>query len=246
VVDAAGSPSRVYRLTVRDANIDVVTEVRSGARYRCAACARDVTGLAWTQPCLCGETYRARVDMDETLYRMPDLPGLPRFDPLKDWRIKYLQLSWNVSSLDRQYVSAVRLPPDTVRATVVLALRCCVDLADWLTAGPEPHTVTARDLERLLHADPLRVAADFCGRSGGTGSVRLTPVAFAPTSRFWIEHSLPGTKPVRYDALDLVRRCREAWRQYLGSHAVTLPRWEQVEPPAGVRQRISPTSPALS
>jgi hypothetical protein len=176
--------------------------------------------------------------MDETLYRMPDLPGLPKFDPLKDWRIKYLQLSWNVSCLDRQYASAVRLPADAVRATVVLALGCCVDLADWLTAGPEPHTVTGRDLDRLLQTDPLRVAADFCGRAGSTGSVRLAPVAFAATPRFWVEHSLPGTKPVRYDALDLVRRCREAWRQYLGRHAVTLPRWEQVEQVAYLEQDV--------
>lgn len=208
------------------ATIDRVTVVRSGARYRCAACARDVTGLAWTQPCLCGATYRARSDMDETLYRMPDVPGLPRFDPLKDWRVKFLQLTWNLSCLDRQYNSATRLAPDAVRATVALALQCCVDLADWLTAGPEPHTVTARDLDRLLAADPLRVAADFCGRRGCTGSARLAPVAFAPTTRFWIEHTRPGTKPTRYDALDLLRRCREAWQQYLADHGVALPRWE--------------------
>jgi hypothetical protein len=225
-VPAASPGDPVYPYLGRGATIVVVTEVRSGARYRCAACARDVTGLAWTQPCLCGETYRARVDADETLYRMPDLPGLPRFDPLKDWRIKFLQLSWNVTCLERQYNSTARLPPDAVRTTVALALTCCVDLADWLTAGPEPHTVTARDLDRLLRSDPLRVAADFCGRSGCTGSVRLVPVAFAATSRFWIEHSVTGAKPMRYDALDLVRRCRETWRQYLRGHGVVLPRWD--------------------
>jgi hypothetical protein len=215
-----------FREPVRGATIGVVTQVRSGARYCCAACGRDVTGLAWTRPCLCGETYRARIDTDETLYRMPDVPGLPRFDPLKNWRIKYLQLSWNVSCLDRQYSSLTQLPPEAVRTTVTQALRCCVDLADWLTAGPEPRTVTARDLERLLQADPLRVAADFCGHGGGDASVRLTPVAYAPTARFWIEHVRPGAKPIRYDALDLVRRCRETWRQYLRGHGAELPRWD--------------------
>jgi hypothetical protein len=109
-----------------------------------------------------------------------------------------------------------------------------VELADWLTAGPEPHTVTAADLERLLRADPLRVAADFCGRGAGAGAVRLVPVAFAPTTRFWVEHAPPGAKPARYDALDLARRCREAWRLYLAGHGVVLPDWDS----ASVRERL--------
>lgn len=203
-----------------------MTGVRSGARYRCAGCARDVTGHGWAEPCLCGGTYRVRVDSEETLYRMPDLPGLPRFDPLKDWRIKFLQLSWNLSRMEREFGSATPLPSETVRATVVLTLRCCVDLADWLIAGPEPHTVTAGDLARLLRADPLRVAADFCGRGDGAAIVRLTPVAFAPTARFWIEHGRPGARTVRYDALDLARRCREEWRRFLVGRGVVPPRWD--------------------
>jgi hypothetical protein len=168
---------------------------------------------------------------------MPDLPGLPRFDPFKDWRIKYLQLGWNVSCLSRQYDSAARLAPEAVRDTVSLTLRCCVELADWLTAGPEPHTVTAADLERLLRTDPLRVAAHYCGRGAGAsvGSVRLVPVAFAPATRFWVEHARPGAKPARYDALDLARRCREAWQLYLAGHGVALPNWDC----APVDQRLS-------
>lgn len=203
-----------------------VTGVLSGVRYRCADCERDVTGRAWTQPCLCGGTYRVCVYLDETFYRMPDRPGLPQFDPLKDWRIKFLQLSWNLSRLEREYNSTVRLSPEAVRDTVAATLRCCVDLADWLIAGPEPRTVTAGNLERLLHSDPLRVAAAFCGRGGEAASVRLAPVPFAPTARFWIEHDRPGAKPVRYDALDLARRCGLAWRQFLAAYGVVPPSWD--------------------
>lgn len=203
-----------------------VTGVVSGARYRCASCDRDVTTRPWAQPCLCGATYRVRADPDGAFYRMPDRPGLPRFDPLKDWRIKFLQLSWNLSRLEQDYSSPVRLPPEAVRATLTLTLQSCVDLADWLLAGPEPHTATAGAIERLLQADPLRVAAGFCRPGTGTGNVRLLPVAFAPTARFWVEHARPGEKPVRYDALDLARRCAEAWRQFLIGCGVAPPRWE--------------------
>jgi hypothetical protein len=165
------------------------------------------------------------VDSHETLYRMPDRPGLPRFDPFKDWRVKFLQLSWNLSCLESEYDSDLRVSPESVRSTVTLTLTCCADLADWMTAGPELHLVTAGNLERLLQADPLRVAADFCGRGAGSASVRLAPVAFAPRVRFWVEHTRPGAKPVRYDALDLARRCHEAWRQFLAGQGVALPHW---------------------
>jgi hypothetical protein len=203
-----------------------VTGVVVRARYRCAGCERDVTALPWAQACLCGGTYRVCVDADEIYYRMPERPNLPRFDPFKDWQVKYLQASWNLSGLERDYHSPVRLPPEAVRATLALALRACVDLADWLLAGPEPHTVTAGAVERLLRTDPLQVAVEFCRPDPDAPRVRLVPVAFAPTARFWVEHARPGEKPVRYDALDLTRRCLDAWRQFLIGCGVAPPRWD--------------------
>jgi hypothetical protein len=185
--------------------------------------------VPWTSACLCGCTYRERIDTAETLYRMPEHANLPQFDPFKDWRIKSLQVSWNIAELERAYRSDAPLDPEQVRRTVEMTLASCLDLADWLISGPEPHAVTAGEIERLLRADPLRVCVALHAHAApddSIGSVRLVPVAFAPTPRYWVHYTRPGAKPVRYDALDLAERCRAAWRDFLAGYGVVLPSWD--------------------
>ena len=40
------------------------------------------------------------------------------------------------------------------------------------------------------------------------------------------QRAVVDDRKIRYDALDLVRRCRETWRQYLRGHGAELPRWD--------------------
>lgn len=205
-----------------------MTRILPGARYRCADCGRDLSGTALAVPCLCGSTYRLRIDSDETLYRMPDRPGLPRFDPFKDWEIKYLQLSWNVSQLAHAYRSGIGFDAGDVRRIVEMAFASCADLGGWLVSGPEPHTVTPGDIDRFMQSDPVRlckVPRDQRSATDGE-SIRLVPVAFAPTPRFWVEHTRPGNKPMRFDSLDLAERWLDAWTQFLAGYGVAVPTWE--------------------
>jgi hypothetical protein len=176
-----------------------------------------------TVPCLCGAIGRVRIDSNDAIYRMPDRPGLPRFDRFKDWHVKYLQLSWNVAQLERAYVC--ERDAVVVQHLVEMVLASSARLADWLMSGPEPHEVTPADIDRFMDSDLLRICAAAADRHDGEYT-KLVPVAFAPTPHFWVEYNKSGQKSVRFDALDFAERCLHAWQQFLTGYDVPLPRWE--------------------
>jgi hypothetical protein len=196
-----------------------VTGVLGAPQYVCADCGRDATGRIPTLPCLCGSTYRLRADPADS-YRVVTERALPWFDPFKDWTVKYLQLTWNVNQLRRLYAAGTDGPAAVLRAAR-MSFVSCVELGDWLVAGPEPHSVTPGEVTRLLAGSPLDVAAALA--SGGPAT--LSAVAFSRPARAWADYRRPGAKPVRYDALDLAERCLASWRAFLSARGVSLPSW---------------------
>ena len=208
-----------------------MTVVRAGdAQYLCEGCGRDLSGLSLSAACLCGAVIRRRVDHGEAVYTRPATPDEPSWDPLKDWTAKYLQFVWNVQQLRRLYAPTSEADGEEVRRIIVTSLLTALGLADWITSGPEPASVTPGDVTRLLDAEPLSVCAafggspDLDGSDAGTSAVVL-PVAFSRPPRFWVEHRRPPDRPVRYDALDLLERCLRAWQQFLTARGVGLPSW---------------------
>lgn len=193
-------------------------------RYLCDECGRDLSDLSLSAACLCGAHTRRRVDSADTVYRRPATPDEPQWDPLKDWTTKYLQLEWNLQQLRRLYAPDSRAAADEVRRIVGTSLRAALGLGEWLTAGPEPVTVTPGDVARLLESAPLSVCAAF-DAPNADGSASVLPVAFSRPPHFWVEHRTAGAKPVRYDALDLLERCLRAWHNFLTARGVALPSW---------------------
>ena len=199
-----------------------MTMARVGqARYLCDACGRDRTGVPLAVSCRCGSVARRRVDTGDASYRRPASDDGPRWNPLQDWTAKYLQLTWNVSQLRRLYAEGSGAGVDEVRRIVELSFGSALQLADWLTSGPEPAAVTPGDVARLVAAEPLAICAAL-----GTAA-RIVPVGFVRPPHFWVEYRRPGARPVRYDALDLAERCLSAWQTFLTVRGVALPSWQE-------------------
>lgn len=196
-----------------------------GARYLCDNCGRDLSSVSLSAACVCGAVRRRRVDFADAIYGRTATEEHPRWDPLKDWTAKYLQLIWNVNQLRLLYAPDSTADADEARRIVDTSLAAVVGLAEWLTAGPEPVTVTPGDVERLLATEPLSLCAGFISHDPDV-TTRVLPVAFSRPPHFWIEHRRPGAKPVRYDALDLIERCLRAWQAFLTERGVTPPSWE--------------------
>lgn len=197
---------------------------RAGARYLCDSCGRDLSHLRLAEPCLCGAFTRRRVDSEEAVYRRPATADGPRWDPLKDWTAKYLQLLWNLQQLRRMYAPDSIAAADEVRLIVETSFAATLGLADWITAGPEPASVTPGDVTRLFEAEPLSICTAF-GSADPAVHARVLPVAFSRPPHFWVEYRRPHEKPVRYDALDLLERCLRAWDAFLTGRGVQLPSW---------------------
>jgi hypothetical protein len=191
-------------------------------RYLCDDCGREVFPTV-PGPCICGSTVRRRIDPADAFGRPKTVPA-PVWDPLKDWATKYLQFTWNVGQLRRLSAPGSATDADEVRRIVHSTFAAALGLADWLTSGPEPASVSPGDVARLVAGTPLSVCAALV-RPDGVASARLVPVGFARPPRFWVEYRRPPGKPIRYDALDLAGRCLVAWQHFLTARAVTLPSW---------------------
>jgi hypothetical protein len=197
---------------------------RAGARYLCDRCGRDLSAVSMSAACVCGSAMRRRVDSGEVVYRRPATPDAPRWDPLKDWEAKYLQLVWNVQQLRRLYAPGSGADADEVRRIVDTSLMAARHLGDWLVSGPEPASVTPGDVDRLLATEPLSLCAAVDTPDPAV-TTRVLPVAFSRPPHFWVEHRRPNAKPVRYDALDLLERCLRTWLAFLTVRGVRLPTW---------------------
>jgi hypothetical protein len=195
------------------------------AHYLCNDCGRDLSGVSRPTACLCGSTSRRRVDPTDA-FRRPSTPEAPRWNPLKDWTAKYLQFTWNVNQLRRLYAPGSGADQGEVRRIVETAFTSAVSLGDWLTAGPEPVTVTPGDVERFVMTEPLSIASAFDHPDGPEAETsRLVAVGFVRPPHFWVEYRRPNARPVRYDALDLAARCLQAWQSFLTARGVSLPTW---------------------
>lgn len=201
-----------------------VTTAAGNARYACASCGRDRTAADPALPCACGSYLRQRVDTLD-VYGRPATVDTPRWDPLKDWTAKYLQLAWNVGNLRRLSTGDSAADADEVRTFVDMSLASAVRLGEWLTSGPEPASVTPGDVARLLDTEPLAVCAAVA-TPDGPRSARVLPVAFVRPPRYWVEYRRPYAKPVRYDALDLAERSLRTWQTFLSLRGVPLPSWQ--------------------
>lgn len=193
------------------------------ARYVCDDCGRELPPGPAATRCVCGGVARRRVDPADTFGR-PATADAPRWDPLKDWAAKYLQLTWNVGQLRRLTTEGSGATAEEIRRIVETTFAAATDLADWLAAGPEPAAVSPGDVARLGAGPPLAVATALVHPSAESGA-RLVPVAFAKPPRFWVEYRRPNVKPVRYDALDLAERCLVRWQSFLAGRGVRLPSW---------------------
>jgi hypothetical protein len=199
---------------------------RPGAQYLCDDCGRDLSDLKLGVRCLCGSTRRRRIDAHGAVFRRPAAADSPRWDPLKDWTVKYLQFTWNVTQLRRLYDPASGADPAEVRRVVEASFAACNGLAEWLSSGPEPATVTPGEIAQFISTEPLSIAAALNKSDGPDApSSRIVAVAFAPP-QFWVEYRRPGADSTRYDALDLAERCLVAWRRFLTNRAVALPTWQ--------------------
>ena len=201
-----------------------MTTAEGGARYVCADCGRDRSGFDPATPCDCGSRLRRRVGTLD-VYGRPVTADTPRWDPLKDWTAKYLQLAWNVGNLRRLSTGDSTADADEVRTFVEMSLASAVRLGEWLTSGPEPASVSPGDVARLLDEEPLAVCAALA-TPDGPRNARLLPVAFVHPPRFWVEYRRPHAKPVRYDALDLAERSLRTWQTFLSLRRVPLPSWQ--------------------
>ena len=169
------------------------------------------TTYAAAMACECGSLSRIRIDAAPEAFALPGQSNL-RYDRSKDWTIKYLQLAWNVRQMRAQYAEQ-HIDPERMQHAVDMTLTTCWDLADWLTSGPEPASVTPSDINRLAYEDPLRVCRSYVARDG---TARLVPIEYEP---------VPG-RPTRYDVLDLAERCLAAWTYFLTTRGVPLPTWD--------------------
>lgn len=199
--------------------------METAARYACVDCGRDRTLHAVAQPCTCGSRTRVRIDAVPEAFALPGRSTV-RYDQSKNWTIKYLQLAWNVRQLRGQY-AASDLDADRLRHAAELTLTAAWDLADWLTAGPEPASITPSDISRLALEDPLRVCRSYATRDG---TARLVPVDIGKSGRAWIEYRPGPGKPLRFDVLDLAERCLAAWTYFLTSRGVQVPSWDATPP----------------
>jgi hypothetical protein len=199
----------------------------AGAQYRCDSCGRDLSGFSLGVPCLCGSTRRRRIDAVDAVFRRPAAAESPGWDPFKDWTVKYLQFSWNVTQLRRLYEPGSGAEALEVRRIVEATLTSCWNLAEWLSSGPEPVTITPGEIARFIKTEPVSVCTAFAAAdSTGAATARIVPVGFASQPQFWVEYRQPGQRSVRYDALDLAERCLVAWRMFLKERKVALPTWK--------------------
>jgi hypothetical protein len=199
--------------------------VELAARYACMGCGPHPTTRAVAMPCACGSRSRIRVDPVPEAFALPGRSSL-RYDRSKDWTIKYLQLAWNVREL-RTHYTAAHIDADRLRHAVELTFTTSWDLADWLTSGPEPASVTPSDINTLAREDPLRVCRAYATRDG---TAHLVPVDIGGSGRIWVEYQPGRGKPIRFDALDLAERCLAAWTWFLTTHDVRLPSWDATPP----------------
>jgi hypothetical protein len=192
-------------------------------RYVCDDCGRELAPGPDAPPCPCGGRTRRRVDPADAFAR-PETADQPKWDPLKDWAAKYLQFTWNVGQLRLLSAAGSSAAAEEVRRIVQTTFAAAADLGDWLTAGPEPASVSPGDVERIVAREPLAVGRALV-RESGQRSARLVPVGFSSPPRFWVEYRRPNAKPVRYEALDLAQRCLITWQGFLGARGVSLPSW---------------------
>lgn len=201
------------------------------AHYLCSDCGRDLSGVRMSTACLCGAHSRRRIDVGGAAYRRPLTAQSPPWDPLKDWTVKYLQFTWNVSQLRLMYEGGSAAEAAAVRCIVDSTFASCVSLAEWLTFGAEPASVSPGDLDRFLAAEPLSVCVALAARSDpDEPTSRVVPVAFASRHQYWVEYRRPRAKTVRYDALGLAEQCLLAWRSFLLARGVKLPNWQAGSP----------------
>jgi hypothetical protein len=192
-------------------------------RFVCDGCGRELPPGPVAAPCPCGGTGRRRVDPADAFGR-PATPDAPRWDPLKDWAAKYLQLTWNVGQLRRLSAAGSAATAEEIRGIVETTFAAARDLGDWLAAGPEPASVSPGDVDRLAAEPPLAVGNALV-RGTPAATARLVPVGFAKPPRFWVEYQRPNAKPVRWEALDLAERCLVRWQSFLSVRGVRLPSW---------------------
>jgi hypothetical protein len=203
----------------------MVNVAASRAQYRCDGCGRDLSEFSLGRPCPCGAIRRRRTDADGAVFRRPLTVESPRWDPFKDWSVKYLQFTWNVMQLRWLYAPGSGADAAEVRRIVERTFASCSNLAEWLSSGPEPVSVTPGDVAQFVKTEPLSVSAALTtARSSATS--RIIAVGFAEQPRYWIEYQQPGAKPLRYDALDLAEQCLRAWHAFLTERAVELPTWQ--------------------
>lgn len=197
------------------------------AQYRCDRCGRDLSGISLRIPCLCGGIARRRVDSTGAMYRRPLAAQSPPWDPFKDWSVKYLQFTWNVVQLRRLYARRSGAEAAEVRGIIEVTFASCSQLADWLSSGPEPVTVTPGDVAQLIRTEPLSVCTALRALDDVAATSRIVTGTLGGELRFWVEHRRPGAKATRHDALDLAEQCLRSWQTFLTERGVTLPSWER-------------------
>jgi hypothetical protein len=198
----------------------------AGAQYRCDRCGRDLSGMNLRIPCVCGAVARRRVDSIGAMYRRPLAAQSPPWDPFKDWSVKYLQFTWNVVQLRRLYARRSGADAAEVRGIVEATFATCAQLADWLSSGPEPVTVTPGQVAQLIRTEPLSVCIALTAADDAAATSRIVTGTLGGDLRFWVEYRRPGARPTRHDALDLAEQCLRSWRRFLIERDVTLPSWE--------------------
>lgn len=222
-----------FRATAHCVTIASVTVSGDVAHYLCNNCGRDLTGVRLSVACICGANSRRRIDGEGVAYRRPLTAQSPPWDPLKDWTVKYLQLTWNVSQLRLMYKDSSHGDAAEVRRIVDSTFAACVSLGEWLTFGAEPASVSSGDISRLLGTEPLCVCVALTAPDDGTAATStVIPVAFASRHQYWVEYRRPGAKTVRYDALGLAEECLQVWRSFLVARGVELPTWQIGSAPA--------------
>ena len=172
---------------------------------------------------MCGHTLRVRIDVKTESYALPGRTSL-RYDALKNWTVKYLQFTWNLARLRSVYAPS-RTTPDVLHSAIELTFASCHSLGAWLTAGPEPQSVTAGDVARLFEVAPLEVCKALATCTNTGARARIEVVHLGHAARGWVEFAQPGKRAVRYDALDLADRCLAAWNCFLRDRDVALPSW---------------------
>jgi hypothetical protein len=200
----------------------------------CHDCGAGLDDVPVGDPCpKCGSTRR-----DATVFAPPATAKVVvptptigiGYNPHRPWQQKWQDVQHGLERIESAYdVTQGQYGNEDVRRFVEGFFKDCRELADWLWQDHQSTGLNKPTVMAAVMADPHLRLADGLAQTikhhtrTGTDPItaRITDITIGPGGRYAkIGWSQPSGAKGSEDALDLARRCMDAWRRFLAGRGL--------------------------